>query len=401
MVSNPQRTQGNANIPLPGFVTEPESCIRMNSENIQNSTGLFLFQDWGDLFIPQPAILVESGSLGLREETREDGRENPINSSRISQLVEPIQNASPHFGLFTRLPQAFTVLERQELPRPGANEGLRNLFDTARRLLFGSEATETENTVISSSNTFTLPSDLLGLSFEGVSQGAKAERHSVILLERRTDYYLGSAAQQSGNTVENSIPFICSYFENHHRFERCYEQPDYLAAALEKVVLQDIRRLHSNNIIYSSMKFTSFSKKTWFGPNASIANKIPLKAIDTTTVSYKPLTLGLADSPVVSSSLNVLFTAQFDKTLGVTYRTNRMVSCPCVESHSEMTTIPTKALLDRIGKGLGENSVFSQYPLVGLIPVFQRGSIMQTSNVIEFRGVVNNSGTDNSIGEFS
>lgn len=185
-----------------------------------------------------------------------------------------------------------------------------------------------------------------------------------------------------------------SVFENVTRYERCYVDAAFLAACLDATVLQYIRKTHSMQIVDYYIQFASYQQKLWYNENdsESFCKKIPLRSIGSKTLPFNPLVSGEHPKENVNTTANIMFTADFEKTQGVFYRTNRFISCTAFNNQAEIQDLAVRNLWLDLEYGLGANVVLSTYPLVGLIPCFSRGDILQTSDKVLFKGLVSNSG---------
>lgn len=220
----------------------------------------------------------------------------------------------------------------------------------------------------------------------------KPVEHVLSLESRKTIYTVKTgSSKESKKLIEN--PFIFEYFENEKRFERAYVSLDFLGATLHYALLSNIRKTHSNNIVYNSLKFNVYAGKDWSQGNGSITKKNPLQAIDTKEAPFVPMVTGTNPSEVINQNTNLIFTAQFPQSSQNFYLTNRFITCSAFSNQSELTTREAKELWANLEKGFSEDIILSYYPLVRLIPAYTRGSIIQTSNEIYFRGAVSNSGS--------
>lgn len=81
-------------------------------------------------------------------------------------------------------------------------------------------------------------------------------------------------------------PFVFSFYENTTRYERCFVDAAYLAASIDAVLLQHVRKAHSMRIVYNSIEFVSYQKKVWYNTEEAFCKKVPLKCISTKSVSF-------------------------------------------------------------------------------------------------------------------
>jgi len=88
---------------------------------------------------------------------------------------------------------------------------------------------------IESGNAFVLPPVAYPLAVgANLDAEEKCEAHELIITERKTDFFMDQ--YDSINSV-NEAPFVFSFFENNDRFERCYVDAAFLAAAIDIVLL--------------------------------------------------------------------------------------------------------------------------------------------------------------------
>jgi hypothetical protein len=87
-----------------------------------------------------------------------------------------------------------------------------------------------------------------------------------------------------------------------------------------------------------------------------------------------------------------MFTAEFTNYTGNFYKTNRFITCSAFNSQAEVASQEFESLFETLEKAFGEMIVLSTFPTVRLVPCFERGSIIQTSNTLYFKGLVSNAG---------
>jgi len=136
-------------------------------------------------------------------------------------------------------------------------------------------------------------------------------------------------------------------------------------------------------IVYYSIQFASYQKKFWYHQDdpESFCKKIPMRNIGVKTLPFNALVSG---EQVVNTTANLMFTADFQRTQGVFYRTNRFITCTAFSGQAEIQDPAVRNLWE--DRGLGSNIVLSTYPLVGLIPCFSRGEIVQTTENVLLKG---------------
>ena len=164
-----------------------------------------------------------------------------------------------------------------------------------------------------------------------------------------------------------NAPFVFSFYENNTRYERCFVDAAYLAASIDAVLLQHIRKTHSMRIVYNSIEFTSYQKKVWYNTEESFCKKVPLKCSANKSVSFNPLISGEFPGENVNTNANIMFTADFKNTQGVFYRTNRFITCTAFATQADIQDLSVRNLWHQLETGFSSPVVLSTYPLVGLI----------------------------------
>ena len=114
--------------------------------------------------------------------------------------------------------------------------------------------------------------------------------------------------------------FIFEYFEDRKRYERCYVSADYLGASLHYALLDKIRKTHSDQIIYDSIKYNIYAGKPWTEGNGSITKKNPLVSIGTKETFLKPMVTDLHPSETINQNFNLIFTSRFAPSTQNIYR---------------------------------------------------------------------------------
>lgn len=270
------------------------------------------------------------------------------------------------------------------------NTSFREAVAQFRATLTGSGTqAQASSTTVTSQNTFVLSPEIYPVAVSNINENEKVERHDLLILERKTDFFLdqydtiGSAAD---------APFVFSYFENIARYERCFVNAAYLAASIDAVLLQHVRKTHSMRIIYNSIEFTSYQKKVWYNQEESFCKKVPLKCIAKKTIPFNPLISGEFPGENINTSANLMFSTDIRNTQGVFYRTNRYITCTTFATQADIQNSSVRDLWQLLEEGFSSPIVLSTYPLVALLPCFSRGEIIQTAESVVFKGLVSNSG---------
>jgi len=141
----------------------------------------------------------------------------------------------------------------------GASTARTNLFTQLASLVAG-EA-QTTSITFNSANNFLLPEGFFNVA-RSRSADAAASEFVLNVTSRKTNY-----STQPANFPQNvpltQSPFIFEYFENETSYERAYISTDFLSASLHYTLLEDIRKVHSNRIVYNSIRYTPYAKKAW------------------------------------------------------------------------------------------------------------------------------------------
>jgi len=373
------------------------NAVSFNQQDPVLSTGLFLFKTDGNVFdtsSPQEDMII---TRDITSEKDLEGRDEP--PTEVSALVGPTENTATaanrnFFTVFSSLPLAFTVLERNAFTLPGAeattlrNSTLREAVAQFRAALTGS-GTQVSSTRVNSETTFALSPELYPLAVANIGDNEKIERHELVITERKTDFFLDQY-DTIGSVID--APFVFSYFENVSRYERCYIDAAYLAASIDAVLLQHIRKTHSMRIVYNSIEFTSYEKKIWYNQEESFCKKVPLKCVAQKNISFNPLVSGEFPGENVNTSANLMFSTDIRNTQGVFYRTNRFVTSTVFGTQADIQNPGVRGLWTQLEEGFSSPIVLCTYPLVALIPCFSRGEIIQTAEAVVFKGLVSNSG---------
>jgi hypothetical protein len=218
--------------------------------------------------------------------------------------------------------------------------------------------------------------------------------HNLVLETRRTSFRLRRESGVKG--IAADYPMLFEFFEDNDSFTRTYVRRDYLGACLHEMLLQHVRQVHSSRISYKSLTFTSFEKKEWSN-NGMIARKNPLKGFDSIECGFNILTTGESPRDIVNVSANLLFTVTFDSDNNNFYRTNRYITCSCIQSPNDIKNPSYAGLWPELEAAFGADVKLADTPLIILKPAFERGPTIEVSNNLYFRGLVSNAGTSNNI----
>lgn len=377
---------------------------KLNSSNLKASSGLFALEPGALIFSGPPLPVTPSSSAG--DIIGEDDQGRTLFSEEPDSLPFPIPGLTTtgvpyHFNSFKKLPLDIRFIELDSficsLQSAGINRAALDRASNKAR----SVAQLNPNTPNSTPIIFNSENDFLLAS--GFYQNARQSRinlnspiivpeHILSIESRKTIYTIKSGSSTEPQKLTES-PFIFEYFENERRYERAYVSLDYLGASLHYALLENVRKTHSNNIIYDSLKFNVYAAKAWNQGNGSITKKNPLQCIATKEASFIPMITGTNSSEIINQNTNLVFTAQFADSTQNIYFTNRFISCSAYSNQTELTTREARELWMELEKSFSEDIILSYFPLVRLIPAYTRGSIIQTSNEIYFRGAVSNSGS--------
>jgi hypothetical protein len=374
---------------------------RFNNESIADSSGLFALEPGSAVFREPPAVISSNPSPG--DIVGEDQEGRTLFSDEPDVVPFPIKGITSegipyHFNAFKQLPLDIRFIELNSfqcsIRAAGIERNLANrVSNIARSIIFENSQTPAETPLgFDSDSDFLLPLGFYKAACNTVIRNRKPEEHVLSMEYRKTIYTVKTGSSNELKKLTEN-PFIFEYFENERRYERAYVSLDYLGASLHYALLSNIRKTHSNSIVYNSIRFNVYVGKNWSQGNGSITKKNPLQAIDTKEARFVPMVTGTNSSEVINQNTNLIFTAQFAPSTQNIYFTNRFITCSAFSHQSELTTRDAKELWDKLEKGFSEDIILSYYPLVRLIPAYTRGSIIQTSNEIYFRGAVSNSGS--------
>nr|AWI68408.1 hypothetical protein [Pediastrum duplex] len=210
--------------------------------------------------------------------------------------------------------------------------------------------------------------------------------HSLVIDSRQTNYEVFLSTQ---NPLTTEPVMLYSYFEDGVSYERCYVKPDFLGAAIHKVLLQHIEQLHCPRVVYISARFESFEKKLWVNGGTK-CKKEPYNKFDVIEVPYVINHCGKNLLENVNYSANLLFTANFEENSPTFFKTNRFVTCSAFMDQKDVASASNKALFTTLEKAFAESILISDAPMVKLIPAFERGMTIELSDTVFFRGLSSN-----------
>ena len=214
--------------------------------------------------------------------------------------------------------------------------------------------------------------------------------HSLILESRLTTYSLVPADFMGPPSAITPLEFC--FYEDSKNFERVFVQSSFLGACLYEVLLQHIQSLHSSRISYRSLLFESFEQKKWFN-NGLVCRKTSLKSFQKVESQFELLTTGQNPINAINTNANLMFTSEFNDSVGSFYKTNRFITCGVFTSQNELADSAYKPLFKNLERALGETIILSDFPYVALKPCFERGNLINVSNTVYFRGLVSNAGS--------
>lgn len=102
------------------------------------------------------------------------------------------------------------------------------------------------------------------------------------------------------------------------------------------------------------------------------------------------LFFGTSNKDAINTSANLLFSAEFNQTNSNFYKTNRYVTCSSFMEQKDLTDPAYTKLFENLEKALGSDITLCDYPKVTLKPAFHRGSVIELTNKLLFRGLVSN-----------
>ena len=386
-------------VPRQNIGTAPvtANAVTFNPTNPALSGGLFLFKTNAELFDNSPGEVGTSLMRAIKPEDDIEGRFEPPVEQEIQNPATALTSPSlDGFSFFSLLPISFTVLERQNFVIPasqgqeaGQQQTPGSVLAALNQIRNFLQSVNTAVNIVDSSVVFSLDPNLYNLAVSNINGNEKIGLHQLVIVDRKTDFFMDQY-DTIGSVLDS--PFVFSFFENVSRYERCYVDAAYLAACLDVAVLQHVRKTHSMRIIYNSIEFVTYQKKVWYNTEESFCKKIPLKNISTKSVPFNALVAGESPGENINTNANLLFTADFKNTQGVFYRTNRFITCSAFSNQAEIQDPGVRGLWVALERAFSSSILISSYPLVGLIPCFSRGEIIQASESVFFKGLVSNSG---------
>lgn len=345
--------------------------VNYDPKNLQNTTGLYVIKDYTALFsigsVPKQQIQVNA----LANDQVARGRELPVTvniPASQTQSQTASQNCIDFFSPFSALPISFTIYQANI---PGSGLTTDPSF-TASSLEFEQKS---------------LP-DILNLPF--------LITHKLIIESRQTTFTVnklspnsttGNPSTQSSDPIQT--PLIFTYYEDNNNFERAFVNADYLGAALHKVILSHVQQTHGPRVIYNSLIFKSYEEKEWF-QNGIYCKKGSLNEFASKEIPFKLIQVGQNPIDVINFRTNLLFTGEFAALTGNFYKCNRYITCSAFTSQNEIAAIQYQGLFSILEKAFVEPIILSDYPLVKLIPAFERGTIIQLADKVFFKGLVSN-----------
>lgn len=233
----PQQRQNLGTAPI------TKTAVNFDQENISNSSWLFLFKSTQNLVEIDSSQSQQVLTRDLIAEPDLDGRQEPPGEPEIIAENPPLGAASnQNFSFFTRLPVAFTVLERQSFSlgtaanlEAAAAQGnaITNLVDFLTNRSSTQAGTQSVGDLVTSNLVFGLDPVIYPVAIGDPGENEKIQRHELIIPERKTDFFLDQF--DSINSPANA-PMVFSYFENMTRYERCYIDASFLCACLYQVL---------------------------------------------------------------------------------------------------------------------------------------------------------------------
>lgn len=397
--------------------------FNINRSNWLASRGLFCALPGTRVFRSPDDVNVGAGSSSeiLNSEPDLAGRfmfpqmENESSEDLFSAVRK---NVAYHFNAFSTLPVTFKLLQLDnfstslneaneavrvaEASGGGANNPLVRGFQSITRSIFGSnERNPDAQTAIQSLSTFLLDSPLFTIARQRTEQnnGRPLREITLTIISRKTNYTTNVGGQNEKPLSLSQSPFVFEYFEDEQKYERAYVSTDFLGAALDKALLNYVRQAQSMRIVYNSINFCMYAKKSWKAQTGktvgAITKKAPLVSLGEKEAFFEALVGGTSTRDLVNMNTNLIFTAQFDQSVTSVYKTNRFITCSSFAEQGDLSTPEARKLWKSLEKGFGQTIVLSYYPYVALEPAFTRGKIIQTSNQVFFNGLVSNAGGDN------
>lgn len=335
-----------------------QSMVKIDSTNLGNSENLYLVKPFSNIFGPSTKSNEAVSTVFSEKEKDSKGRLKPMDET-VAQTAPAYSVTDEFFNGFSLLPLSLNLVERE------SNDYLS--FEKKIETIKG----------------FTVDNSIL----DDFLTTKKNRKHTLIVENRLTTYEVLVGSETSDPS--QGPPMIFSYFEDGTAFERAYVNTDFLGACLHKVLFQHIQQLHGSRVIYNSLKFSSYEKKTWLN-RGLYCRKGSLQQFSSKETPFRLIQVGRNPLDIVNFRTNLLFTAEFPEMTGNFYKTNRFITCSAFTSQNEVADLQYQELFETLEKAFGETIVLSDIPTVTLLPAFERGTIVQTSNKIYFKGLVSN-----------
>lgn len=384
------------------FARDPENPDKIN---YAASSGLFAALTPQACFARQGAQVRPNNFERFPVERDAEGRELPNISPMVAAREAGFRRPTEHFLAFIQLPLSFNIMFRRililpdDVATPGIPDNSNGIIPAGTQIGETIVDGQPQPRVIppgckgldSSLVTFITREQLSYYSHE-LSSGEIGDFGTLTIRARRTDFTILENPQL---LEESRIPeshFLYTFFENERMYERCYISLEYLTEAINKHVLQHVRFCHSKNIVYNNVKYTSFERKNWVS-YGRIAQKNPLRPIGSSEIPFKAIIVGTNPNSTVNTNTNVMFTAEFSDSLTTFYRSNRYVTCTAFSSMDQIADPANAKLWQTLEAAFGSEITLSQYPSVILTPAFPRGSVLETTDIVQMRGLVSNAGT--------
>ena len=214
----------------------------------------------------------------------------------------------------------------------------------------------------------------------------------LIIKERFTKFSVDTAYTAVPAITNPFVGFI--YHEDTNFWQRVFVQQDYLASLLDQVVLNYVRQLHTARIVYNSLKLDSFKRKRW-SEDGTVCSKGQLMPLNSCEIEYDLLVAGEHPSDKVNYITNLLFTARFASNNSNFYRSNRFITCSAFMDQSEVNDRNNYTLFKNLENAYCTEITVCQYPLIKLVPCFERGTDIQKPQSVQFRGLVSNAASTN------
>jgi hypothetical protein len=212
-------------------------------------------------------------------------------------------------------------------------------------------------------------------------------QYNVVIESRQTFF---DTVDPSVLPLPRVLPYHFNFFEDSFTFSRMHVKADYLAAYLHEKVFQHVFQFHSPRIVYNSLDISSYERKIWQG-NDLWTKSTPMNLLETREYPFKSVTVGRSRTDYINVAANLIFTANFSEETSSIYKSNRFVTCSCIQSTAELADPEMRYRIEALEQGFGSEIVLSHFPRVVLKPVFRRGTVVEASNKLLFRGLASNS----------